>query len=165
MKKNKHFIFVLVFIILLSGCTNLSGNNENALTFYYYQPAEASAKDVMGAELYVPAETASDLHSILTAYLKGPQNTDLHLLFPKETKIVELIEEGELLTVTLSKHCSTMSQLDLAVSCSCLARTLLSATSATQICIQTEDGFINMEEPLIFTEDTIITQDTIHQHD
>jgi len=163
LKKDKLTILVIILAILLCACSRLPGNNENAITFYYYQPSQSTVKDVLGTEPFIPKEDASDLQSIIRAYLKGPQNADLQLLFPKETTIVELIEEGDLLTVTLSKHCANMSRIDLAVSCSCLAQTLLHITSATQVCIQAEGGFANAEEPLIFSEETILTEDVILQ--
>lgn len=163
MKKDRLTILMIIVAIFLCACSRMPGKNENAIHFYYYQPSQNSAKAVMGTELYTPKDADFGLQSIIKAYLKGPQNTDLQLLFPKETTIVELIKEDNLLTVTLSKHCANMSRIDLTVSCSCLARTLLPITSATQICIQADGGFSNVEDPLIFTEDTILTEDPIVQ--
>lgn len=160
MKKLHYILLILCFMLLTAACGNINRRQKETVTFYYCrQTVSYDENGIIAEENRIM--NAYDLNSILSEYLAGPHSQELTALFPQGTQVNNLEITDSTLTITLNKNCASMEELGLVLACSCLAKTVLPHTDADTVAVQADGGFTHMADPLIFTADSILTNDTV----
>lgn len=164
MKKLYGILIVLCILSLTVACGELKHSNQAYVSFYYIKQSISynEANDVICAENRSQKDIGNDLQDIITKYLSGPQSSSLTALFSPDVKLLEAEQSENGITVTLSKECADMNELDYVLACSCLAKTLLPLTGAESVHICAETGHT---EPLSFNADSLLTDADIQNID
>lgn len=163
MKRLLYILLCLCFFFSISACSR-PVNKQNAVVFYYSRldPTFDDSAGVIAQEIRT-IDNHADLNNLVDAYLLGPEDPALTLLFPNQTVLKAMEHIDNTLQIVLSKDCTDMRAIDLVISCSCLAKTLQSITNAEQIIISAEEEFTHWDGHLVFTADSILTEDLVQQ--
>lgn len=156
----RRFILLLTICVLLfCGCTTQQYRTENA-TFYYPRSEITYGTDegVIAPEIRT---LSGSLAALLSVYLDGPESADLASPCPDGTRLLSTVWNGTLLTLTLSPEFSSLEGIDLTVACTAIAKTCFSLSSATEVCITTQDFVGAPGISVTLTPETIFLFDEI----
>lgn len=162
----KKFLCVWMLLCLLIGmtaCGISKHSSQDDIVFYYCRQDLTFHKSnsVIAQEIRSKEQIGDDFSEVIDAYLLGPEDTSLTLLFPQNTVLTDMrLSEGSLY-ITISNDCANLNEIDLIRACACLAKTVLPLTEAEKICITAEGGFAKLDGPIVFTAETILTEDLI----
>lgn len=151
----KRFLILLVSLsVLLSGCALGLNNIKEPVTFYYPRPHDHQEdyddfflNGTMGSELREASGHRQDPKYLLSMYLQGPLSEDLTAPFPQGSKAVDILREDGSLTVTLNAAASYLNDMELTVSCACLATTCMELVDADTVTVQA----IGIDKQILFT--------------
>ena len=136
MKKLTCFLLALFMAMSIAGCVKSLADSEVP---FYYRRAEfdyGTPDGIMAMELHDATGHTNDLKYLLALYLQGPSDQDLVPPFPEGTILVDLSQENQTVTVTLSSIATRLDDMDLTIACVCLAETCFAITDAQQVHIQ-----------------------------
>ena len=147
---------MMVLCLLLSGCGAVASQDGGNHVLFFYEQRGASE---LTADTMVASESrttyAGALGPVLELYFRGPVQDDLISPFPDGTELIS-VEQGENGTeLVLSNAFFSLQEVDLAVACACLTRTVCVYTGETSIILSDELGRIHME----LTPDSFLTRD------
>lgn len=148
--------FTMTLCLLFAGCDSGQGKSEgNSVTFYYeYKNAGDLAEDsVIGRENR--NTYASALAPVLELYFQGPSQDGLISPFPGNTEVISVVQEKGSTELVLSSAFFSMTGVNMAVACACLARTVCSYTGEPSVILSDELGKVHME----LTQDSFLIQD------
>ena len=159
--KHKYILFLLVFILLLSGCGNADADTSNTVCYYYMHNEVNLGAD---AKIIVPTTRETDINkddyfSIIGQYLNGPTSYDCISPFPAGTTLEELNWDQNRVQIMLSPHITTLSGIDLIVACACLTKTVTELTNINTVQIRSSSGLLNGEQALILTNESFMFLD------
>ena len=157
MKRFTACLLTMGLILSLCACAS-----PNTVTFYFVRdPGEyqyGAADSVMVGESREAAGHVDDLHYLLTLYFHGPVTDSLRSPFPSGTKLVELTQEADSMTIQLSSIFTMLEGTDLTLACACLARTCFNLTDVGTVTILAagrETVTMTMErDSLLLADDT-----------
>lgn len=140
----KRFILVTVILSLLfSGCAFGGDGLKEPVTFYYLRdhsdPEDYDAFFTEGAIGFEEREASGhrqDLNYLLKLYLRGPLNGDLESPFPVGSRITDIQLEDRTLTVTMNFIPSQYNDMELTISCGCLAKTCMGLADVDTVTVQ-----------------------------
>lgn len=139
--RKKITVMLLVSLILLSvaGCYNRDASESSAA--FYYTRAEfdhGSADSMITSEIRDINGRHDDLVYVLNLYLRGPSDDALKSPFPSDTRLISMVLNERSLDITLSNNILSLSSADLAVACTCMAKTCIELAQAESVTICTE---------------------------
>ena len=163
MKRIQCVFLCFSILITLCACVAKESGQQNDMLFYYCKVILSynEPDTVIACEYRNPEDISRDIPQIIQAYLSGPISQSLTCLFPENTTLSNFAETEDGLRITLSKDCTGMEKVDLILACSCLAKTLMPYTNADSIMFLADEGFENMDVPLVFSRNSIITDKEI----
>ena len=122
----KRFISIVLIGILVLSLAGCGQNAQDSQVPFYYPRAEfdhGAPDGVIAPEIHEISGHNNDLRYLLALYLLGPSDPELRLPFPEGAILVDLVQEGSTVTVTLSSIVTRLDDIDLTISCACLAET------------------------------------------
>lgn len=136
MKKLICFLLAFLMVLSITGC--VKGPQDSEVPFYYRRAEfDYGVPDgIIAQELHDVSGHTDDLKYLLALYLQGPSDQELVLPFPEGTILVELSQEDQIVTVTLSSVSTRLDDMDLTIACVCLAETCFAISDAQQVHIQ-----------------------------
>lgn len=138
---------ILIFCLLLSGCSNTGEWIKEPVTFYYVQENYQKDMDpVIVSEVREASGHKDDLSYLLALYSMGPSDEDLNSPLPRNTKIEpsEPTEEG--LELHLSENVLALSDADFTLASACLSLTCIELTGVQQVTVVCGDRTIIMQK-------------------
>ena len=132
----KRFIsMILVFSILLSGCSFFGERIKNSVTVYYLcDNYEEELCCVIVPEEREASGHIGDLPYLLALYLMGPTNEE-SLSSPYPGLQLSAKQSGNHIDLDLKNLPAAVSEIDFSLICACLAMTSLDITGAEDVTI------------------------------
>ncbi len=134
-------------LICAGGCaaaqTTPSDGNPVSLYYAAHSAEELTAEDAVKAEIrYLDTLSPWDFfHS----YFAGPESENLISPFPPGTRVLDMLETGDSLTLKLSGEFFTLMGVEMTLACCCLANTVCSYLGRDAILVTDETESIHME--------------------
>ena len=156
MKRLICFLLAGLLALSLTGCFLSPQDFEVP---FYYRRAEfdyGTPDGIIAQELHEVSGHTNDLRYLLALYLQGPSDQDLVLPFPEGTILVDFLQEGQTVTVTLSSSPTHLDPIDLNIACICLAETCFALCDAQQIHIQSLVSAAGRSVDSLITRDSIL---------
>ena len=158
-------ILLICAVALLCGCDNSQPKIEDPVTFYYPRAEYVfgQSDSVIASETREAAGKRSDLHALLNEYLQSPVSAELRSPFPDRTRLKEIRQDGAILQLVMNDGFAQLSEMELTITCACLAKTSLTLTDCTTVQIIMEGSandtnrVITMDTQSLLLMDDIIT--------
>ena len=165
MKRILCLFLSLSILFILFGCQK----NDSKIVKTFYYPRNDLGYNQQEDKFYasaIQAELRQDVPyqssvQILVEYLKGPLDPTLYNPFPSDLALTNMTIQGEVLYVTVSDHLASLRDIPLMLACACLAKTAMSVTGATTVCISCTSSLLNGEKYIIMNTDSIIFDDPV----
>lgn len=163
-------LFLASVLLLCSlGCSK----EQVPITLSFFYPRQNYGYDASEGRFYdqsAQEELREDIiyHSarqVIGIYLEGPLDPALINPFPDETALLMLNLEGNTLNLTLTDQFAQLTGIQLIMACSCLAKTAMTITKATQVCIRCETALLDGMKTVTIGEETVFFDDPITQID
>lgn len=122
MKKRVCFLMLLVFLLLLTGCTKQNKHNENAFQVEYLNKEKTKIVRVD----YEPeaTDTKGLIEELLEQMQKDPESVEYRKTIPNDVKVTSYDVDGALLTLHFSDSYSTMEPSEEVLRRAAIVRTL-----------------------------------------
>lgn len=166
----KLICLMLVFLLLLSGCTLGQERLKEPVSFYYLRSHSDSdayqsffSEGVIGAESREASGHRQDLTYLLTMYLQGPLSEDLENPFPAGCRAIEIKQEDQTLSISLNAVVSQLGEMELTIACACLAKTCLELTGVDTVYMESRNPDGDALFTRIFTADNLLLEDDYTQ--
>ena len=166
----KRFLCLILALLMavLSACHYRSGGDIlEPVEFFYPRKSTGfiygSDNGVITSEVREGAGHISDLNYLITMYLYGPQDDDLRSPFPVGCTLKGIRSEGDTLYIRLNETFTTIEGTELTLACAALAKTCLSMTDFTNICIdaRSDEKTVSMTldaESVLFADQTALEE-------
>ena len=154
--------FLLAVCLLFCLCACKQHAPENPVTFYYpfLKNTCAENRNVLAEEI---RETVgnTDVSSLITLYLNGPDDAKLASPFPAGTNLVAIHAEKDTITITLTDRFATLSGIELTLASTALGLTCMKLTGAKTVQIQTQAMALNGSEQIVINADNLLLSDDL----
>ncbi len=142
-------IFILLVCLMLSmaGCRDIK--IEMPVAFFYIRSEYAYDEKGVLAPEYVEGSGFSDVSDLMEAYLAGPTDPSLVSLIPRQTQLLDIQEQADLLTVTFSQQLAALSGPELSLCCCALAKTLMEYTAVDAVRLQAENALLDGKSAIV----------------
>ena len=158
---------MLMAVLILSGCSFGSKQDDHAVTFYYlHQYRDQDSYDrfffdgAIGTETWEVPIRREDLNYLLALYMQGPNDDQFRSPFPAGSKILETRTEDGHLTIVMNAIASQSNEMDVTVSCACIARTCMELVDVDAVTVKALGPGGQELFSRTFTNDTLILVDT-----
>ena len=133
---------ILFFALILGGCSG-----KESASFYYCRNDYIynSADGVITSEKRDITGHADDLGLLVSLYLMGPLEKNLHSPFPAETKLISVDTSDTTLVLTISDVGYALSESEYTLACTCLALTCLEFTQSSTVTIVSGEKSISID--------------------
>lgn len=159
--------FLLLTALLLSGCASGQDRSNEPVTFYYLRQYDGQdgyglffSDGAIGAEERDISGHRNDLNYLLTLYMQGPTDSNLQFPFPVGSKILETRLEAGKLTVVMNPISSRFNEMDVTVSCACIAKTCMGLADVTEVTVEAYSPNGSVLFSRTFTDENLILEDT-----
>ena len=148
--------FLLTLLLLLL-CSCGSKSNSAAVKFYYLEasPEYHTSKVIIQAESRELPTQYTDLESLLSTYLKGPDTATLVSPFPKGTHLINVQPGKEYIEVVISDEIGKLTGVDLTLACACISATLLEVSQLESVQIKAESVPIGPQGYVVMNQQSI----------
>ena len=156
MKRMICFLLVGILMITLCAC---SQETKDSQILFYYPRAEykhGTPDGVITPEIHEISGHNDDLRYLLALYLQGPSDPELRLPFPGGTTLVDMVQDEQQVTITLSSTAALLEGIDLTIACACLAQTSFAVCDVPQVRIQSQASTSGRLIDITFTRDNIL---------
>lgn len=153
---------LLCLCCVLCGCNRGIETPKSPVSFYYLRnDFSYGNKDlVIGMELRESFGHEDDYVYLLNLYLLGPNSENLDKMFPVGSSVVEISQEENAVTVTLSDAFAQLSGINLSAACVCLTKTVCALTGCAQVTIQAQTLLLDSSKSITMTDDSGLLQDS-----
>jgi len=158
---------MLIAAMVLSGCAFGRERLKEPVTFYYLrQHSQQEAYDLffsegaIGSELREASGHRKELAYLLALYMQGPKDSQLQLPFPIGSKIVQTHMEDGKLTIVMNSISSRFNEMDVTVSCACLAKTCMVLVDVDSVTVESHTADSRVLFSRTFTKDNLILEDS-----
>lgn len=148
---------IMVFGMLLSGCSMAGERIKEPVTFYYVR--EDYQKDmgtVIGSEVREAAGHRNDLSYLLALYSMGPATEDLRSPLPRNTKIILMEHTGDSILIDLSESALKMTDADFTLASACIAMTCMELANITSVTVACADRNIIIREDNLLLHNSLV---------
>ena len=163
----RFFSLLLIFILLLSGCAFNANQEKEPVSFYYLrQHAQDEDYDLffssgaIGAEERDISGHRDDLNYLLTLYMQGPMDSKLAFPFPLGSKVLDIRTDGNSVTIVMNAISSRFNEMDVTVSCACIAKTCMELVDAAVVTVESHAPNDRVLFSRTFTNENLILEDT-----
>lgn len=157
---------ILVFSLILSGCSLFGERIKEPVTFYYVRSEYSynTTDSILASEEREASGHREDLSYLLALYLIGPADDELVSPIPKGTRIYSAEQAEDTVFLTLSDTAATLTDSGFSIACACLSLTCLGLTGAEKVTITSGDRTVTMSADTLMLHDiTTETQATEEQ--
>lgn len=158
---------LLTAVTLLSGCALGQERLKEPVTFYYLRQHGTQEENdlfffegAIGAEVREVSGHRDDLNYLLALYMQGPKDSNLQFPFPVGSKIVETRMEGSRLTIVMNAISSRFNEMDVTISCACIAKTCMGLADVTAVTVESHGPDDRVLFSRTFTNENLILEDT-----
>ena len=161
-------LILALLSVILCGCHYAEGGDILEPVEFYYPRNSTSFvygtdSGVIDYEVREASGHVGDLSYLLTMYLYGPQDEDLRSPFPAGCTLTSLRSEGDTLFITFSEAFTALENTELTLACAAVAKTCLSMTDFTNICIDAKSesrtvSILLNSESLLFADLTALEE-------
>ena len=155
----KRLIFFLLSGILILSLVSCGKDSLTSEVPFYYLRAEfdhGTPDGVIASEIHELSGHHNDLRYLLALYLQGPSDPELRSPFPNGTILVDLVQENQSVTITLSSTAAVLEGVDQTIACACLAETCFAISDAQQVRIQSLESASGLSVDATFTRGNIL---------
>lgn len=151
------YIIVLLFCLILSGCSNIGDHIKDPVTFYYIRSQTQYFDDnaVIVSEEREASGHKGDLSYLLAIYLMGPIQEDRLSPLPPGTKLYNVSTGQEEIEIRLSDLDDVLSDAEYALAGSCLAKTCFGLAEIDRVVV------VSGERTVVLNRDSIYEFDNI----
>lgn len=157
---------ILLFSLILSGCSLFGERIKEPVTFYYVRAEYPynTTDSILSYEEREASGHREDLSYLLALYLIGPTGDDLISPIPKGTRIYSVEYEEDAVFLNLSDTAATLTDSGFSIACACLSLTCIGLTGAENVTITSGDRTVTMSaDTLMLYDITTETQATEEQ--
>lgn len=138
---------IMIFCLLLSGCSVLGERIKEPVTFYYVRDNYQKNMDqVIVAEVREAAGHRDDLPYLLALYSMGPSREDSKSPFAKNTRIVPVTRTESSMELSLSDSVLALTEAEFTLASSCIAMTCMELTNVQQVTVICADRRITIKK-------------------
>lgn len=151
----KHVVILLLFSLLLSGCSFFGHRIMEPVTFYYLQANYTYGRNpgLIASEQREASGHLGDLSYLLALYLLGPAEEDHLSPLPPDTQITNVKYRGDTVSLNLIVSDDTLTEPELTLAYACLTLTCLDITDAQQVKITYQDQAVTMTRDMFTLTD------------
>ena len=148
---------LLIFALLLSGCSVFGSRIKEPVTFYYVQSSYQYGSDspVIVTETREASGRMHDLPYLIRLYLTGPLEDDRESPFPRSVTLVSVGRTEDTVEITLSDSAGSLSDAQYSLACACLSLTCINITGAENVRISSADRSITLSASDLMLTDQI----------
>lgn len=153
----KRILCLILAAALLSGC-HFQQQDNSTTAFYYCRMSTSNTQTdcLIVSESRDISLESTDLKSLLTLYLIGPQDEELVSPF-RGMKLDSLDSDNTELRIGLSYNDRSLTDARFTLASACLTKTCLELTGANQVTITCGNRSVTMNHDNLLLEDTITT--------
>ena len=141
------FCLILIFCLLLSGCSIGGERIKEPVTFYYInKDYRNDMEQVIVSEMREASGHRDDLDYLLALYSLGPANEELQSPLPRNTKIISMHSEDDSIALNLSASVLEMSDVEFTLASACISLTCMELTGVQQITVTCGDRTITIQK-------------------
>lgn len=147
---------ILLFSLLLTGCTMVGEHIKEPVSFYYIQKNYQKNMDqVIVSELREASGHKDDLSYLLALYSMGPSSKELISLIPRNTTIIPTERSESSIELTLSENVLALTDANFTLASACIALTCMELLDVEQVTILCDDRSITIGEDTLLYADLI----------
>lgn len=148
---------ILVFCLLLSGCSITGDWVKEPVTFYYInENYRSNMQQVIASEIREASGHREDLSYLLALYSMGPATEGLMSPLPTNTSIIPTEHADGKIQLTLSSHASTLSDADFTLAGTCIALTCMELIEIDLVSVVCGDRDITIREDNLLLENILV---------
>lgn len=148
---------ILVFSLLLSGCSVLGERIKEPVTFYYVNTDyQKEMSQVIGSEVREASGHGDDLPYLLALYSMGPSKENLRTLLPRNTGIILSERTEHSIELTLSESATAMTDADYTLASACIAMTCMELTNVQQVSVVCGERSVTMRRDNLLLDSRLI---------
>lgn len=155
-------LFLLVPLILLTGCHVEMQNESGESVRFYYLVTDARLETGEGPadwELFDIQGHETDYEWILANYFAGPSTEGLTAPFPKTTSLISVEVLDGVAYVNASKELAQLTGIDVTIACSCITMTCLQLEGIESVVIRADGWDLNGRHMVSMNADSLILED------
>lgn len=144
----KRFLsLILLFCLLLSGCTVLGETIKEPVTFYYVSDNyKHDMEQVIVPEIREASGHREDLPYLLALYSMGPATENLTSLLPANANIILTERTENAITLSLSGNSQNMTDANFSLTSACIALTCMELTDVQQVTVVCGERDVTIRE-------------------
>lgn len=138
---------ILVFCLLLSGCSFMAERIKEPVNFYYVRENyQKDMQQVIASEVREASGHREDLSYLLALYSLGPTSDELQSLLPRSTTIqlTEYLDDS--ITLSLSESAASMTDADFTLAGACISLTCMELSDIRQVTLVCADRNITIRK-------------------
>ena len=155
---------LLLFSLLLSGCSYLGERIKEPVNFYYIRKDYQEEMDsVIAPEVREASGHRNDLAYLLALYSMGPSDKNLAAPFPKSTTILPVEHSEAGLVLSLLDEIPTMTEAEYTLASACVAMTCMEMLDVEQVTVVCGERSVTINEEnllLTFSSNQNLPEDT-----
>ena len=156
--KTRRLLLLLALLMTLCACSRQTSEaaNSSRIDFYYRCDVQNYDGKVTALDTQSYVCQTDSIARLLADYFAGPGEDDLFSPFPRGTSVVDLYQDGTLLTVRLSRSYDGMDGVEKTLADACLTLTLTQLDGVERVCLLGEDQAADPEFPGYAAEDFVL---------
>ena len=150
---------ILIFCLLLSGCSLIGEHVKEPVTFYYVSENYQKDMDqVIVSEIREASGHRDDLTYLLALYSLGPSSEGLKSPLPRNTTILPIERTVDEIVLALTENGRTLKDADFTLASACIALTCMDLIDVQQVTVVCEEQSITLgKESLLLNTDSAST--------
>ena len=157
----KYWLLTLaVLMLVLCACSRQTTDALGGSRIEFYYRCDVQNYDgkvtALDTQSYVYDQESTSIARLLADYFSGPEEADLFSAFPRGTSVVDLYQDGPLLTVRLSRGYETLAGVEKTLADACLTLTLTQLEGVARVSLLGEDQAFDPAFPGYSPEDFVL---------
>ena len=152
----KRIFCLILVVLLLNGCTFRKQQDDSTAFYYCRKTINTSGEGFVVPEYREVSLGSSDLKSLLSLYLIGPQDEELGSPF-RGMKLVSAEQDDAHLSLELFCNDRSLTDARFALAAACLTKTCRELLDITQVTVTCGSRSVTMAAEDLLLEDSITT--------
>ena len=160
LKRVFSILLVLCFLFSLCACEKRA-HIEKPANFYYLSPEISFHREdgMITAEKREIAGIENNIHTILAMYLQGPEGEGFVSPFPNNVYVVNVTQNTNILSITLSDQFASLTGYDLSLACACITLTVQELMDTQLVQISAQNKLLDGAERITMNKDSLVVFD------